>query len=209
MERPGARWTNLFDDLESQLEHELGAEDIDLRVEEERLRLGRMSLRSRLEALHSARPSSPLRIQLDTDRFIDVRVATIGRDWLAGDIVEDTPRESQCVVALGAVTGLLLTQQQVSDSLIERSDADGQGFSARLGIAFVLRDLCRRRRAIDLDLVRRTGDTGANSGLHGTIDRVGRDHFDIAIHENGAARRQSAVTHYQLVPFDRLVVVRL
>ena len=42
------RWDNLFADLEGQLEHELGAEDLELRVEEERLRLGRLSLRERM-----------------------------------------------------------------------------------------------------------------------------------------------------------------
>ena len=41
------RWDNLFDDLESQLEQELDAEDIDLLAEEERLRLGRLGLRDR------------------------------------------------------------------------------------------------------------------------------------------------------------------
>jgi len=45
------RWDNLFDDLESQLELELGAEDLDLVAEEERLRLGRLALRDRLVAL--------------------------------------------------------------------------------------------------------------------------------------------------------------
>ena len=36
------RWESLFDDMESQLEQELGAEDEQLRAEEERLRLGRL-----------------------------------------------------------------------------------------------------------------------------------------------------------------------
>lgn len=39
------RWEHLFDDLETQLERELTAEELDLEVEEERLRLGRLSLR--------------------------------------------------------------------------------------------------------------------------------------------------------------------
>lgn len=45
------RWDDLFDDLESQLEQELGAEDVDLLAEEERLRLGRLTLRDRLLAM--------------------------------------------------------------------------------------------------------------------------------------------------------------
>jgi len=45
------RWDSLFDDLESQLEQELGAEEGDLLAEEERLRLGRLTLRDRLVAM--------------------------------------------------------------------------------------------------------------------------------------------------------------
>ena len=47
------RWQNLFDDLEGQLESELGAEEVDLLAEEERLRLGRLSLRDRIRAIHA------------------------------------------------------------------------------------------------------------------------------------------------------------
>jgi hypothetical protein len=44
--------------------------------------------------------------------------------------------------------------------------------------------------------------------LHGTIDRVGRDHLDIAVHERGVMRRETAVTEYRIVPFSSLVLVR-
>ena len=44
------RWDKLFDDLESQLEREITAEELDLDAEEERLRLGRLSVRERLVA---------------------------------------------------------------------------------------------------------------------------------------------------------------
>ncbi|MDI1335854.1 MAG: hypothetical protein PSU94_06675, partial [Lacunisphaera sp.] len=54
------RWEHLFDDLESQLEQELTAEELDLEGEEERLRLGRLSVRDRLVALASvAAPAAP------------------------------------------------------------------------------------------------------------------------------------------------------
>ncbi len=48
------RWDHLFDDLEGQLERELTAEEQDLGIEEERLRLGRLSVRDRVAALHEA-----------------------------------------------------------------------------------------------------------------------------------------------------------
>src|ERR1019366_4923637 len=47
-------WDNLFDDLESQLEQELTAEEVDLQAEEERLRLARLGIRDRLRSLQAA-----------------------------------------------------------------------------------------------------------------------------------------------------------
>jgi len=209
MDGPGARWNNLFDDLESQLEQELEAEDVDLRVEEERLRLGRMSLRDRLVALQARPGSESVRLVVGADRVVDVRVATIGRDWLAGEVVGGARGRIHCIVPLGALSGLLLTRPQTGESLVEHTGVEGQGLSARLGLAFVLRDLCRRRRAIDIDTLGH--ESGGNIGgeLHGTIDRVGRDHFDMALHDSDSARRESAVTHYRVIPFERLVFVRL
>ena len=53
------RWDNLFDDLESQLEQGLTAEEVDLRAEEERLRLGRLGLRERIAAILQAQKYDP------------------------------------------------------------------------------------------------------------------------------------------------------
>ena len=58
------RWDSLFDDLESQLERERTAEELDLEAEEERLRLGRLAIRDRLVALAAAPGERPLRIAL-------------------------------------------------------------------------------------------------------------------------------------------------
>jgi len=202
VERPGVRWSNLFDDLEGQLEQELGAEDVDLRAEEERLRLGRLSLRDRFSALRRVGEDDeqPISILLDSGRPIAMRLATVGRDWLAGDLMDGTPRHPQCIVPLDSVAGLELTAAQLRRSL-EPIDADSPGLSARLGIAFVLRDLCRRRRALDLVL--------PHGDVHGTIDRVGRDHLDLAVHEPDEPRRQSAVRRLLVVPFRQLLFVRL
>ncbi len=202
MDRPGVRWNNLFDDLEGQLEHELGAEDVDFRAEEERLRLGRLSIRDRLTALRYAGGDGgeTVTVVLDGGGPIPIRLSTVGRDWAAGDLVDGSVRRSQCVVPLASVAGLELTAAQLSRSLLPY-DGDGPGLSARLGIAFVLRDLCRRRRP--LDLVLRSGE------LHGTIDRVGRDHLDLAVHDRESPRRQSAVRRLRVVPFQQLLLVRL
>lgn len=199
------RWDNLFDDLEGQLEQELGAEEIDLRAEEERLRLGRVSLRERIAAIAAAQPPGScygIDIQLTTGESLRLRPSTFGKDWIAGDLIEESSRASQCVLPVGAIAGLQLTPAQVRDSLTpERRASAGPQLADRIGVAFVLRDLCRRRAAVEVH---------ASAGiLHGTIDRVGRDHFDLALHEPGEVRRARAVSGIRIVPFPQLCLVRL
>ncbi|WP_026940379.1 hypothetical protein [Humibacter albus] len=254
------RWDNLFDDLESQLEHELGVEELELRVEEERLRLGRLTLRSRLRAASGAddrgpasaarRPAGEVRLWLVDGSVVSVRPTTFGRDWLSGELVgaatatnaqarasgamdgsramDDTARAMDAGAAMrasvrgGASTGLVrvralvplhaiasvaLDEEALADSLdgeAEQDAAPGQPSAPRLidrlGFAFALRDLARRRAAVTV--------TTALGVLHGTIDRVAKDHFDLALHEPGVPRRDSNVRGIRLVPMSAVVLVR-
>jgi hypothetical protein len=198
------RWENLFDDLETQLERELTAEELDLEVEEERLRLGRLSVRDRLVALHESQRGSEYRLTVtlaDGERLV-LRPAAFGRDWLSADVTAEGSRPRQCIVPLGALAGVALEPSLVPRSLQGPAAPDGHpSLSARLGLTFVLRDLCRRRRAVDLVL--------AAGELHGTIDRVGRDHVDLAVHDRGVARREPEVREVRIVPLAALLLVRL
>ncbi|WP_108249880.1 hypothetical protein [Planctomonas deserti] len=200
------RWDDLFDDLESQLEQGRSAEEEELLAEEERLRLGRLSLRDRLAAIARTDPGeepAPVRVLLSTGLVIDLRPRTFGRDWVAGDL--DPGRESgaaprgQCILPVRAISSLLLDRGQVRRSLREPGPA--RGITDRLGLPFVLRDLCRRRSPLELHL--------PDGVLHGTIDRVGRDHCDLALHEPGSPRRESAVTAYRVVAIERVALVRV
>lgn len=193
------RWDKLFDDLESQLERELTAEELDLAVEDERLRLGRLALRDRLLAMHHAGGDGIRMLLADGSRHT-VRTDAFGRDWCSG--VLEGARARQCIVPIAGIAGVSLDEHAVARSLASPLEpAHGTGLAARLGLPFVLRDLCRRRRELDLDTL--------DGSLHGTIDRVGRDHLDLALHEPGAARRRGSVREVRLMPFARLVLVRL
>lgn len=196
------RWDNLFDDLEGQLEHELNAEEIDLRAEEERLRLGRLSLRSRLTSLTQLPGSGAgvLRIVLVSGATITVRPTTFGRDWLAADLLDGTTTWAQCVLPLAAIAGVVLHADQVAGSLGAESESAAR-FVDRVGLPFVLRDLCRRRKSVVLHT-----PTGL---LTGTIDRVGRDHVDVAVHAPGTPRRASEVHQYRIVPLAQIHLVQL
>jgi len=191
------RWQNLFDDLESQLDAELGAEEVDLLAEEERLRVGRLTLRDRLRAL--PRDAGPVGLTLRGGFRVRVALAAIGRDWLAGEA--EAGLRTSVVIPLAAITGVEPTGAQLGMTL--RADPAPEApasLSARLGLAFVLRDLCRRRVAVEV-LV-------GGEALHGTLDRVGRDHLDLAEHATGEPRRTTAVARIRLLAFGAIDLVR-
>lgn len=195
------RWENLFDDLAGQLEHELDAEDIDLRGEEERLRIGRLTVRDRLVALHDAAAGSPdyrLRLQLTDGYRVNIVPRSIGRDWLMADAVDDRDIPDQCIVPFHSIGAITLERDHVESSTRAAPPAR---LADRLGLTFVLRDLARRRRAVELHT--------SCGVVHGTIDRVGRDHLDLAEHATESPRRDSAVTGTRLIPLAQLTWVRL
>jgi hypothetical protein len=86
------------------------------------------------------------------------------------------------------------TGEQVDGSVV------GSSLAARLGLAFVLRDLCRRRTPVRVSTIAEQ--------LHGTIDRVGRDHLDLAEHDPDVARRDIAVHTHRILPTAHLVMLR-
>jgi hypothetical protein len=185
------RWDELFADLEAQLEAGIGAEERESDAEEERLRLGRRSLRDRIAAMGEGRAA--VRIRLVDGDVIDLAPRTVGRDWVAGDL----PGGAQAVLPLHAVAALLPTGPQVA---AEHEPPPG-ALTDRLGLPFVLRDLARRRRRVQLRL--RSGSTT------GTIDRVGRDHLDLAVHAADDPRRASAVVRIEVLALSELLLVRV
>ena len=64
-------------------------------------------------------------------------------------------------------------------------------------LGYLLRDLARRRTPMRLGLC-------DGEALHGTIDRAGADHFDLAVHDSGQPRRAASVRAFRIVPFTAL-----
>lgn len=210
------RWDLLFDDLASQLDLEQRAEERALALEEERLRLARLGLRERLQVLAgSLAAGSGIRVHLRGGTIIQVRPSAFGRDWLSGDLVERSPARS-CVLPLAAVAAIVPERAQLDESA---DGADGRsvlgspgsepsapgspgsgpsapGLVDRISLSFVLRDLSRRRTPVTL--------ATEDGELHGTLDRVARDHADLALHEPGLPRREANLQGYRIVPLDRI-----
>lgn len=188
------RWDELFADLEGQLEAGLGADERDAQAEEERLRLGRLTLRDRLAGVAAAFPGEQVRVELVDGRVLGLAPATIGRDWVAGA----TGGGGQAVLPMQGVAALLPTAAQAIASLTPPPPG---ALTDRLGLPFMLRDLCRRRRAVEV--VTRSGV------VQGTFDRVGRDHADLAVHPLDGWRRAGDVVTLRVVALAELVLVRV
>ena len=200
------RWDSLFDDLESQLEHELHAEELDRRAEEHRLRVGRLTLRDRLQTF-SARDGrrGEVLLELVTGASIAVLPQTFGRDWMSADVVGREGASGACIVPLDAIAGVVLPKSSVRRSLdVPDRDEQAPRLTDRIGLSFALRDLCRRRVYLELHC------RSTNTPVHGgTLDRVAGDHVDLAVHDRGAPRRERNVSHQRLVPIREIALIVL
>lgn len=192
------RWDLLFDDLESQLDREQRDEERALALESERLRLARLGLRDRLMAMAAADDDGAgVRVEMAGGRTVHLRPTTFGRDWVSGPVV-GRGDDAQCVVPTASIAAICAGRRQVDQSLAPMPLPSAR-VAERIGLAFVLRDLSRRRIAVDVETL--------DGRHHGTIDRVGLDHLDLALHEPGVPRREREVRGYRLVPFGRLVLI--
>jgi hypothetical protein len=181
------RWDAMFADLEAQaaaLEVAERAGEIDERV---RAELGALTLFDRL------RPaiSSPVRLRTAGAGVVTGTISRVGPDWVLLD--QDGGRE--VLVRLGAVTAIggLGRTTAPPDSV--------DAVTARLGLWFVLRRIARDRSAVTLQLA-------DGSSLHATVDRVGADFVEAAVHATGEPRRARSVREELLVPMTALVAVR-
>jgi len=196
------RWDLLFDDLATQLDIEQRAEERALELEEQRLRLSRLGLRERLQELGSALgESGGIRVQLRGGTVLTIRPAAFGRDWLSADLIERSPARS-CVLPLSAVAAIVPERAQLDAPRDAEPAPAAPGLVDRISLSFVLRDLCRRRTPIAV--------ATADGDLHGTLDRVARDHVDLALHEPGLPRRDDNLQGYRIVPLEhvRLITFR-
>jgi hypothetical protein len=201
------RWDSLFDDLESQLEHELHSDESDLRAEEYRHRLSRLTLRERISTFGSSagRAREALTVVLVTGESLVVVPQTFGRDWFSGDLVTEAGPPPAVVIVMEAISAVLVPKPVVTRSIdVPEPPHSDPRLTDRIGVAFALRDLCRRRSFVQVHC-----RTSASEVHSGTIDRVGRDHFDLAVHEPGLPRRERNVAHQRLVPFGQLTYLRL
>ncbi len=175
------RWERLFDDLEAQVAAQARLE-LDAEVAERtRLERSRVTLGERVVGALGAEVS----LRLRGGTVVRGRLEDSGDGWLL--LVEAGGR--QLLVPVAAVLG-------ISGLGRPRDDARAR----RFGIGSAMRIISRDRRAVvvvDVD----------GGSVHGTIDAVGADAFDIAEHPLDMPRRPEHVRGERVVPFAAVAVI--
>lgn len=195
-------WDRLFEDLEGQLASEWEAERAVLDAETERLRIAHLTLRDRVRSLCGRRAS--LVVELSNGRRLPLIARTVGADWMAAEAATAIgvhPTRTLLLLPLHAIVSVTTDHGMLLGSLEEEAGA-APSLRERMTLGFVLRDLARRR--VPLHLSVRAGDD-----VHGTIDRAGVDHLDLAVHDAGVARLASAVQSFRIVPLAAVVSIRM
>jgi len=179
------RWDDLFADLEAQAQALLRAERDAEVAELTRLETSRVELAGRLRpALGAA-----VRVRCLGGMVLAGRLSAIGAGWLLLD--EDAGREA-----------FLATAAIVSISGLGRlAGAPDSALEARLGIGRALRGLARDRSVLRACLTDSTV-------IDGTVDRVGADFVEFAVHAAGEPRRREEVREVLVLPIAALAVLR-
>lgn len=179
------RWDELFRDLEAQLDVADAAELAAEVAERTRVEAAQLGLVDRLLPT----VGHPVRLQVQGAGQLSGRLEHLSVDSLL--LREESGREA--LVPLGAVLSVL--------GLTARSALPGgQGrVFEQLRLPSVVRRLARDRAGVQIVL--RDGNP-----LAGTIDRVGKDFFELAEHPPGEPRRQEQLTGVRVVSLAAVAV---
>lgn len=193
------RWNRFFEDLEHELDSELEVQQASVDGEAERLRVSRLELRTRFLALSG----SDVMLELSGGSLLIGRVVAVGADWI-GLIREPG---GAALVPLRSIHAIRIGREAMLASVGAGAGRDSAkpartSLSERQTFGYVLRDLARRRIAVVLQ-------QNDERALAGTIDRVGADHLDLALHDRGAPRREAEVSGYRIVPLAAVAWVQL
>lgn len=194
------RWDRLFSDLEARFEEMADAEAAAELADRQRVAFGAVLATQRL--IGSIGQS--VRVRLAGGTLVTGVLGRVGPDWLL--LSEAQGRDA--LIALGAVTSV--------EGLTMSTGQEITGVARRLDLRHALRGLARDRAPVTVALAgwaaggqaSGQGQPGFGSEITGTIDRVGADFVEVALHAAWEPRRANTVRSVALVPLAAVVLVR-
>ncbi|MFC7402036.1 hypothetical protein [Citricoccus sp. GCM10030269] len=179
------RWDGLFADLEAQLAQSQWQVTEAEAAEMTRGEWAGISLEDRLRGARGARVA----VHLEGGERLDMTLSTVGSNWFGG-----TDGNGSLVVNSASV---MTVEGQLASTQPEHSVG-----RRNLGVGSLYRSLSRARAGVVV-----WGRDGRVLG-EGTIDRVGADHFDVAVHPRDEQRRHRNIRGVKTVPFNAVRLVR-
>jgi hypothetical protein len=181
------RWDALFNDLESQLaEADRLAVDAEIN-ERARAEMVGLELPDRLRAVLGCR----ITVHVASGDSFTGALTHAGADALVLDA-----EQHQVLIPYAAASRYV--------GLGRLSLAETSQVRRGLGLSHALRGMARDRA----EVVVTVGNAAGAARLGGVIDRVGKDHFDLAVLALGEARRSHQVSEVATIPFTALSAIR-
>jgi hypothetical protein len=181
------RWQQLFDDLQSQFDAQEAAAEQAESASRARVEVGAVRLADRL----AGALGFPVVLGVRGAGQVAGVLAGVGPDW----VLLEGAQEREHLVALAAVRTVAGLGRRTA------APEPAGAVRARLDLRRALRGLARDRSAVQLV----SDDGGA---LTGTLDRVGADYVELAVHPSDEPRRRESVQEVRAVVIGAVAVVR-
>jgi hypothetical protein len=200
------RWENLFDDLEDQLTTERALADRDAfrdHLRQKNATRGLLTLFCEEQLLVGN--AVPIEVWM-SGVSLWITVDNFGRDWIAGQISEPRALAGYAIVNAACVEQFVFPPQQKAaprtpNETAARDSSARPKRLERITLRILLRDLSRRRKS-------GWASVGGRA-IHGTIDQVGADFVELAIHQPGRARRTESLESRAFLPLGHLAMFTL
>ena len=192
------RWDRLFAELEGRFDELADEQAAAERADRERVAIGAVTALERL----AGALDQQVRVGTAGGAVVAGALRAVGPDWLL--VAEAEQRD--CVLPWRSVA--------VVHGVTAATGSAPSGLDLRLDLRYALRGLARDRAPVQVAVAGWTGigvppaTAGASGELTGTIDRVGADFIEVALHAAGEPRRAGAVRSVALVPLASVLLVR-
>ncbi len=195
------RWDRLFADLEARFDEMSDAEAVAEMPDRQRVAAGAVGMTQRL----AGSIGHPIRVRIAGGTPVGGVLSRVGPDWVL--LTEGQARE-----VLVATRAIALVEGLSASTALPLS-----AVALRLDLRHAVRGLTRDRSPIAMLVAGASGDAAgaADAGsvhsateITGTIDRVGADFAEIAVHAAWEARRAASVRSVVLVPLSAVLVIR-
>lgn len=187
------RWEQLFNDLDARFDDLADAEMMSELADRQRVAAGTISMVERI----GGAVGRQVRVRTIAGITVTGTLLKIGPDWL---LLQEGPGR-EALLSLSATT--------IVEGLSGATGPAVKGVQLRLDLRHALRGLARDRSPVALVVCGGVGEpTSLSTEITGTIDRLGADFLELALHAPWEPRRAASVRSVVLVPVAAVVLVR-